>query len=162
VSDTRGAVDALAALKELDGSRIYLAGYSLGGNVALLTAALDDRVAGVIAASAFTPLKTSKKNDGTEGVLQLSHLHGLAPRLGEFAGRESQIPIDYDEILAAIKAPVYLRAPVLDRYAIPANVRAVVRNARTNGARIELNEPVDFNRFPVAAQREAWTWLEKQ
>jgi dienelactone hydrolase len=162
VSDTRAAVDALAALKELDGSRIYLAGYSLGGNVALLTAALDDRVAGVVAASAFTPLKTSKKNDGTEGLLQLSHLHGLAPRLGEFAGRESQIPIDYDEILAAIKAPVYLRAPVLDRYAIPANVRAVVRNARTNGARIELNEPVDFNRFPVAAQREAWTWLEKQ
>ena len=130
--------------------------------MALLTAALDDRLAGVIAASAFTPLRSSKQNDGTEGVLHYSHLHGLAPRLGEFAGRETRIPIDYDEILAAIQAPMYLRAPALDRYAIPAHVRAAVLSAKKNGARIELSEPLDFNRFPVAAQREAWNWLEKQ
>jgi pimeloyl-ACP methyl ester carboxylesterase len=162
VSDTRAAVDALVALKELDAGRVYLAGYSLGGNVALLTAALDDRIAGVIAASAFTPLRSSKQNDGTEGIRHYSHLHGLAPRLGDYAGREAQIPVDYDEILAAIKAPVYLRAPSLDRYAIAAHVRAAVRSVKEKGARIELSEPLDFNRFPIAAQREAWTWLEKQ
>ena len=66
VADTRAAVDALAALEEIDASRIYLAGYSLGGKVALFTAALDDRIAGVIAASAFTPLRTvSRRHRGS-------------------------------------------------------------------------------------------------
>ena len=116
VADTRAAVDALAALTEIDGARIYLAGYSLGGKVALFTAALDDRIAGVIAASAFTPLRTAPAS--TEGLRQYSHLHGLLPRLGFFEGQEPKVPIDYNEVLAAIAPrPVYVRAPTLDRYA---------------------------------------------
>lgn len=155
IADTRAAIDALIGLKEIDAHRIYLAGYSLGGKVGLFTAALDDRVAGVMAASAFTPLRTAKEDDGTEGVRHYSHLHGLVPRLGD------RIAVDYDEILGAIKAPVLLRAPLLDRYAIPANVRAAVENARKAGARIELIEPVDFNRLSAAAQKEMFGWLEK-
>jgi dienelactone hydrolase len=162
VSDTRAAIDALSAMQEIDSRRVYLAGYSLGGKVALFTAALDDRVAGVIAASAFTPLRLSKLTDGTEGVQHYAGLHGLLPRLGEYAGNERQIPIDYDEILSAIKAPVYLRAPQLDRYAIHSNVRAAVQTAVKAGARITVSEPADFNRFPIAAQREAWAWMAKQ
>jgi pimeloyl-ACP methyl ester carboxylesterase len=149
-------------MQELDSKRVYLAGYSLGGKVALFTAALDKRVAGVIAASAFTPLRSSTANDGSEGVRHYSHLHGILPRLGDYVGKEPQIPIDYDEILSAIQVPVYIRAPQLDRYAVPANVRAAVQVATKSGARIELREPADFNRFPVAAQREAWVWLGKQ
>ena len=162
VSDTRAAIDALTAMQEVDSKRIYLAGYSLGGKVALFTAALDSRVAGVVAASAFTPLRSSTATDGTEGVRHYSHLHGIAPRLGDFVGKERQLPIDYDEILSSIKAPVYIRAPQLDRYAITANIRAAVATAVKAGSRIDLREPVDFNRFPVAAQREAWAWLDKQ
>jgi pimeloyl-ACP methyl ester carboxylesterase len=161
VSDTRAAMDALHALREINGDRIYLAGYSLGGNVALLTAALDDRVAGVIAASAFTPLRSSKADDGTEGVRQYSHLHGLLPRLGDYVGKEQSIPVDYDEIMGAIKAPVLLRAPTLDRYAVHSQVVASVEKARKAGARIDLRDPMDVNRFPTAAQREAFSWLEK-
>jgi cephalosporin-C deacetylase-like acetyl esterase len=162
VADTRAAIDALAALKEIDAARIYLAGYSLGGKVALFTAAVDDRVAGVIAASAFTPLRSSKADDGTEGIQHYAQLHGILPRLGDSAADPQSVPVDYDEILGAIKAPVYLRAPLYDRYAIPANVRAAVGKATAFGARIELHEPGDFNRFTTAAQREAWAWLEKQ
>ena len=123
---------------------------------------MDERVAGVIAASAFTPLRASKIDDGTEGVKHYSHLHGIAPRLGDYVGKEQQIPIDYDEILSTIKAPVYLRAPLHDRYTIASNMEAAVERARKSGARIELTQPVDFNRFPVEAQREAWAWLGKQ
>ncbi|HYI96484.1 MAG TPA: alpha/beta fold hydrolase [Bryobacteraceae bacterium] len=154
VADTRAAIDALTALKEMDARRVYLAGYSLGGKIALFTSALDDRVAGVIAASAFTPLRASKDSDGTEGVRHYSHLHGLMPRLGV------NVSIDYDEVLEAIKAPVLLRAPVLDRYASAPGVRTAVENARKAGARIELREPLDFNRFTPAAQKELFAWLE--
>lgn len=161
VSDTRAAIDALQALLEVDGKRVYLAGYSLGGKIGLITAAMDDRVAGVIAASAFTPLRSSSSADGTEGVRQYSHLHALLPRLGDYVGKEKTIPVDYDEILAAIKAPVLLRAPMLDRYAVHSQVVAAVQSARESDAKIELQEPVDFNRFTAAAQREAFAWLEK-
>jgi pimeloyl-ACP methyl ester carboxylesterase len=162
VADTRAAIDALSALKEIDAARIYLAGYSLGGKVALFSAALDDRVAGIVVASAFTPLRSSKPDDGTEGLRHYAQLHGILPRLGDFAGTPQNVPVDYDEILGAIKAPVNVRAPLYDRYAIPANVRAAVAKATAAGARIELHEPGDFNRFTTAAQREAWAWLEKQ
>jgi hypothetical protein len=57
---------------------------------------------------------------------------------------------------------VYLRAPQLDRYAIHSNVRAAVQTAVKAGARITVSEPADFNRFPIAAQREAWAWMAKQ
>ena len=46
VTDTRAAVDAVAALEAVDSSRIYLVGYALGAKVGLITAALDDRVNG--------------------------------------------------------------------------------------------------------------------
>ena len=166
VADTRAAIDAVSAIGELDASRIYLAGYSLGGKVALFTAALDQRVAGVIAASAFTPLRTSSPE--TEGLQHYSHLHGLLPRLGFYAGKEATVPVDYDEIIGAIAPrPVYLRAPTLDRYADLAEVKKAVERARSayaaQGAKeaLELHTPVDFNRFKLDAQKEAFSALER-
>ena len=50
---------------------------------------------------------------------------------------------------------------MLDRYAVHSQVVAAVQSARESGAKIELQEPVDFNRFTAAAQREAFAWLEK-
>lgn len=51
--------------------RIFLAGYSLGGNVALHAAALDARVAGVAAFSAFTPFRTDSNDRPTLGLRRL-------------------------------------------------------------------------------------------
>jgi dienelactone hydrolase len=155
VGDTRAAVRALAALEPIDSKRIYLAGFSLGGNVALWTAALDPSVAGVIAASAFTPLRTAGK--ATEGLEHYTSLHALLPRLHQFENRKSEIPVDYDEILAAIAPrPVYVRAPELDRYANVDDVRRVVKQA---GSHVTLVTPRDFCRFRTDAQREAFDWL---
>ena len=156
VADTRAAIDALTAIGEIDATRIYLAGYSLGGKVALFTAALDDRVAGVIAASAFTPLRHASPD--TEGLRHYSHLHGLLPRLGFFVGKESSVPVDYDEIIRAIAPrPVYLRAPTLDRYANVAHVRNAVAGIPT----VQLDTPADFNRFKLDAQKAAFGALER-
>jgi pimeloyl-ACP methyl ester carboxylesterase len=158
VDDTSSAVEAMAAIAEIDSSKIWLAGYSLGGKVALWTAALDQRVAGVIASSAFTPLRVPSKD--IEGLAEYTSLHGLAPRLAQFRGRESAIPVDYDEILNAV-APrrVYLRAPSLDRYALLPEVK---RAAATAGPHVTLTTPLDFNRFRIDAQKEAFQWLERQ
>jgi dipeptidyl aminopeptidase/acylaminoacyl peptidase len=156
VADTRAAVDAVAELREIDGSRIYLAGYALGGKVALWTAALEPRVRAAVSVAGFAPLRASA-GKGIEGIRQYSHLHGLAPRLGFFLGRESALPVDYDDILAAIAPrPVLVIAPLLDRYAPVEDVRRAVESA---GRHVQLETPADFNRLPVSTLERVADWL---
>ena len=164
VADTRAAVDAMAELEAVDASRIYLAGYALGGKVALFTAALEPRVRAVASVAGFTPLRLAAR--GTEGVKQYAHLHGLMPRFGFFLGQESRLPVDYDEILAAAAPrPVLIVAPTLDRYAPLEGVRRAVEAARRTyqaaGAAdaLTLDTPVDFNRFPAGTRDRVADWL---
>lgn len=169
VADTRAAIDALCALEEVDASRIDLLGYALGGKVALFTAALDERPRAVASVAGFTPMRQDTADKGTEGLRHYSHLHGLLPKLGFFIGRESQLPVDYEELLAAIAPrPVYIVAPALDRYATLADVRAAVEHARNawrkqeKAEALELRTPVDFNRFPMRTQEEVFDWLARR
>ena len=128
VADTRAAIDALVALDAVDASRISLMGYSLGGKVGILTMALDERVHALASVCGFDPLRLDTPDRGVEGIRHYSHLHGLMPRLGFFAGNESRLPFDFDEPLAlASPRPVLLIAPTLDRYARVEDVRAEVR-----------------------------------
>ncbi|MDZ4797905.1 MAG: dienelactone hydrolase family protein [Bryobacteraceae bacterium] len=151
VSDARAAVSAAAAIESFDSQRIYLAGYALGGKVAIWTAALDTRPAGVFAASAFTPLRTA--NDSVEGIAQYTQLHQLVPRF------RFGLSTDYSQLLKAIAPrPVYVRAPTLDRYAILKDIQQAVQYA---GPHVTLATPVDYNRFRQDAQREAVEWLER-
>jgi hypothetical protein len=120
----------------------------------------------VIAASAFTPLRSASPD--TEGLRHYSHLHGLLPRLGFFLGKEAKVPVDYDEIIGAIAPrPVYLRAPTLDWYAKLSEVKEAVDRARSayakmaGGNALELHSPLDFNRFKLDAQKEAFGALER-
>ena len=156
VSDTRALVDAVSALEQVDPSRVYLAGWALGAKVALFTAALDRRVAAAASVAGFTPLRTDTAEKGTEGLRHYSHLHGMVPRFGFYIGKEAELPLDYDDLLAAIAPrPVYVLAPTLDRYATAADVQRVARAARN----VTLDAAVDFNRFPPAAQERVWDWL---
>lgn len=166
MTDTRAAVDALAALQEIDASRIYLLGYALGAKLGLMTAAFDSRVAGVAAVCGFESLRLSDAGKGTEGIRHYSHLHGLIPRLGFFVDREARVPFDYDEIVAlAAPRPVLVVAPTLDRYARIADVRrgsdasrAVYRLLGQEN-RLQLDTPTDFNRFPRRLQERVSGWL---
>ncbi len=170
VADTRAAVAALAALEDIDSSKIYLMGWALGAKVGLVTAALEEKVAGVGAACGFAPLRLDSPEKGTEGVWHYSHLHGLTPRLGFFRGHESRLPVDWDEILAAIAPrPVYLVAPTHDRYSPVADVRVAVSEARKayrllgEETDLELDTPMDFCRFlDSAAERRVHDWLAKK
>ena len=169
VCDTRGVIDALSTLDMIDHSRIYLMGYALGGKVGLVTAALDERVKAVAAVCGIDPLQHTTPGDGTEGVRHYSHLHGLIPRLGFFAGEESRLPFDYDRVLALV-APrsALIVAPTLDRYALVDAVRDEVTQATRvyellgRAEALQLETPLDFNRFMEARQQQVINWVAQQ
>jgi pimeloyl-ACP methyl ester carboxylesterase len=169
VADTRAAIDAVAELDQIDGSRIYLVGYSLGAKVGLITAALDDRIKGLAAVCGVDALRLDTAAKGTEGVKHYSHLHGLLPRLGFFVGHESRLPFDYDEVLATIAPrPVLVVAPALDRYAPVRDVQMEVEAAgkiyvqlgRENALQFET--PLAFNSYTPAMQESVFEWLGKR
>ncbi len=165
VADVRWSVDELSQVDFIDKQKILVAGYSLGGTVGLYSAALDDRIAGVVAVSGFTPMRLDTKGKTAEGIYTYSHLHGLLPRLGFFAEHEERIPYDYHEILASLAPrPLLVVAPTWDQYASFEDVKQVVSEAsniyKLYGAegKIELEAPQDYNRFSSDMQEQVVNW----
>lgn len=152
VSDTRACIDALETFENIDKDKIFLLGNTLGGQVALFTAAKDKRVAGLVTVAAFSPLRVS--NSRYESIRTLSHAHGLIPKLGWYAENPTHSPVDYPEIISRIAPrPLLVIAPVLDRYA---NIPAVKENLATakdaykmHGklANLQTEYPIDINRI---------------
>ncbi len=169
VTDARGALDALQNLDFVDSSRIYLAGYSLGGAVGLYTAATDERVKGVVSIAGFSLMRTIADRPDTEGVKEYSHLHGLLPRLGFFAGQENRIPYDFHEILASIAPrPVLVIAPEWDKDNPKKEVEASLEEAgkiyrlHQSGKNLQSHFPADHNRFSDEMKQKVYDWFEQQ
>jgi pimeloyl-ACP methyl ester carboxylesterase len=166
VEDVRSAIDTLQKDSMVVPDKIYLYGYSIGGTVAIYTAALDARVKGIVAVSAFTPMRTDTAERGTGGIARYSNVHDFIPKLGFFVGHESQLPYDFNDLLALIAPrPVLLVQPTLDRDANPADVRNAVRQAEHiyslygAGNNLQLREPWDFNRLPNNTLNETVQWM---
>jgi hypothetical protein len=92
----------------------------------------------------------------------------LLPRLGFFVGNESRLPFDYGQALALIAPrPVRLVAPLLDGCATVEDVRREVDACRQiyrlSGAEsaLELDTPLDFNRFPRQRQEQVFDWIAR-
>lgn len=169
VEDARAGVDYLRNLELVDPARIYLFGFSLGGTVALFTAAQDQRVAGVVSVCGFTPLRGDRVERGTEGAERYSHLHGLLPRLGFFAGQETRIPVDFADMLAlAAPRPVLVVAPDWDRHAHPEDISAAVDSAAKVYAalgaagKLELLAPQDVHRLSGPMMEQALKWMKER
>jgi dienelactone hydrolase len=176
VHDVRAAVDfavegrgqAHGEVPSLDGQRVYLLGYSLGGMLALHAAALDARVAGVASFAGFTPFRTDRDAKPTGGIRRFWEWHGLLPKLGLFHGREAEIPHDYGDLLALVAPrPCLIVAPQRDRHADFAEVAACVERARqawpTAGGRNALAwlSPDDFSHFQNPQQEMFVDWLSR-
>ena len=86
----------------LDKSHFILAGYSLGGNVALHTAAMDNRVTAVASFAGFTPFKTDWNNKTTGGI---KRLYSLLLSRALVSLTNDEIPYDYDELMSSLIAP---------------------------------------------------------
>lgn len=169
VEDTQAAVASLATLQEIDASRIFLMGYALGGKVALLAAGFDERVRGVASVCGFDPLRLDGPGKGVEGIRQYSHLHGLLPRLGYFAGHEDRVPFDFDEVLATVAPrPALVVTPTLDRYTRLADAQRAIESSKQvytllgNPEALTVAAPVDINKFTARIQKIVFDWLERQ
>lgn len=168
--------ERLEALPFVDASRVYVVGYSFGGAVGLMAAALDARVAGVASFSGFTPMRSDSNARPTGGNQRWYDWHATLPRLGLFQPSKPNesngfvdVPVDYDEVLAAVApraALVY--APLHDRDANATEVAATVSAASAAwsraGARANLTfeQPADYNRFAGPQLAVAREWLQQQ
>lgn len=168
VTDVQAAVLALENMEFVNPKKIYLAGYSLGAKVGLMTAALDNRVAGVVSVAGFTPWRTAANYKEIEGLGVYSHLHGLIPKLGYFKDYENRIPCDYDELIASVAPrPVFVIAPELDRNHPIDAVKSTLNNAakiyRLYQAPQNLSSyfPKDHNRFSDEMKEQVYDWFEK-
>jgi len=166
VEDTKAAIDALSKDAAVDSSRVYLFGYSMGADIAMYTAVLDTRVKGVVSLNGFTPMRTDTESKGTGGIARYFREHDLLPRMGAFAGKETRLPYDYDELIAAIAPrPIYILSPQLARDATPADVKSAVEQAKkvyrlyNAPDNVMLDEPWDYNRLPLGTQDRAIQWM---
>lgn len=166
VEDVRAAVDRLQDERQIDGARVGVVGYSVGGTVALHAAALDPRIQSVVAISAFTPMRTDTADRPTGGLARLSVEYPLLPRLGLFIGNEPRLPYDYDGLLALIAPrPLLVVQPARDRDAAPAEVRETTDRVRRvyslfdSAGNLELLEPDDYQRLSTPTQNAVLSWM---
>lgn len=164
VHDVQRGIDFIegeAAAFDLDPSRVYLVGYSLGGMVALHAGALDSRIAGIAVHAGFTPFRTDHDAAPTGGRKRWSHWHGLLPKLGLFQGSGGTLPYDVDELLvAASPRPILVVAPQNDWHVTLDDVRACLEKAQASHPRITFETPVESNRFQARQQERVLRWLE--
>lgn len=103
-------VDYLLTVPQIDKTRIAITGYSRGGKMALIAAALDERIAAVIAGSTgvggVTPWRLSGEYGAGEGVESTTRSFPIwfHPRLRFFSGKEDRLPVD-GNLIAAMIAP---------------------------------------------------------
>jgi dienelactone hydrolase len=166
IEDLHAAVDVLQKDSLVDAGHISVYGFTMGGTLGLYAAALDERISGVVAICGFTPMRTDTPDKVMSGMTRYSHLYGLIPRLGLFAGKESQLPYDFDDLIALIAPrPVLIVQPQKDRDADPEEVRAAVSRAQKiytfSGAekKLELQEPDDYGRLTNATQDRVIQWM---
>jgi len=75
-------------------------------------------------------------------------LHALTPRLGIFQGRETELPLDYDDILQLLaRKPCLLVTPKRDRFADHNAIAAMIHSLPNKDQTITWQAPNDVNRF---------------
>lgn len=116
------AVDVLAAEPGVDARRIALWGHSRNAKSALLAAALDPRIAMVIAHQSGTGGASLARGGTGESVAQITEAypHWFAPAYAAYAEREDALPVDQHLLLALIAPrPVLLGNAERDAWSDP-------------------------------------------
>jgi pimeloyl-ACP methyl ester carboxylesterase len=166
--DARAALDAMAQLPYIDPENITVVGYAQGAFVAAHLAALDDRPARFVLVAPPLPYRLDTDINETGGILRWSKDSMLLPALGLFAGNETRIPYDLDDLLAlAAPKPVLLVHPKYDRFAPSAPFSAFADRMTAlyrdlgKAADLALLQPETYNQFNEDVQKELITALAK-
>ena len=114
--DVRRAVDFLGQRHEVDQRRIAVYGWSQGGQMAIIGAALDERIAAVVSVCGWGPLRGVGGSRARNWVQSYNF-----PRLAPHLAAAQPLPVDFDHLVACV-AP----RPLLD-------VRAVADDTFANG-----------------------------
>ncbi len=97
-------IDALEQDEALKGRDHITWGHSRYGKSALVAAAYDERIDGVIAHQSGTggaSLNRRKKGESVGSITE-SYPHWFAERYSEYAGREDELPVDQHQLLALV------------------------------------------------------------
>lgn len=168
-----GQPDAPIPYPLVDPSRVYVVGYGLGGTVALLTAALDARIAGYATVSGFTSLRNDTDTSRSGGNRRWWQLHATQPRLGWYAGNEAVLPYDDDDALTVLSrragagsggVPGLVYQPSADRFCDAAAVQRMVTTAQGNGYNaLQVQVPSGaINALNSQAREAVIAWLAQQ
>eukprot|EP01060_Flectonema_neradi_P026670 TRINITY_DN3587_c0_g1_i1.p1 TRINITY_DN3587_c0_g1~~TRINITY_DN3587_c0_g1_i1.p1 ORF type:complete len:744 (+),score=98.51 TRINITY_DN3587_c0_g1_i1:34-2232(+) len=134
--------DQFDSLPLIDPTKITVAGYSLGGNVAIHSAVLDPRISAVATLSSWTPMRSDTSDLPTGGLSRLFDLHGLIPRLGFFLGKEGTVPYDYKEILSYLASrSILVHAPQHDRDATFSHVADTINSVKASSPKLTFSSP---------------------
>jgi len=166
--DARAALDAMRQLPYIDPDNITVLGYAQGAFVAAHLAALDDRPARFVLVAPPLPFRLDTDVNETGGILRWSKDNMLLPALGLFAGKETRIPYDLDELLGmAAPKPLLLVHPKYDRLAPGEPFKTFTDRmaARYKDAgkpeNLVLLEPGTYNQFNEDVQKELVAALAK-
>jgi hypothetical protein len=131
--------DVLTFVPLPDMKRVYAAGYSIGGAVALHAAFFDSRISGVASFSGFTPMRTDDDSRPTGGAARWYSWHSTLPRLGWLRDPSllQHVPYDYDELISAL-APrqALFYTPLQDRDSTLEDVNSCLTTASEAWAKL--------------------------
>ncbi len=102
------AVDYLVTLPEVDKAKIGITGHSRNGKMALLAAAMDERIGAAVPSSGNSgesnPWRFTSEPFANESIELLAgaQSHWFHPRLRFFSGREDKLPVDQNSLMALI------------------------------------------------------------
>lgn len=162
----------------LDGSKLFVVGYDVGGRAALYMGATDTtsagggggrrrgkRVKGIVSINGYTPMRSDTNSSPTGGIRRLWDWHALQPALGFFDGREAQLPFDMEDVLVeasgnASETQLLIYQQEFDRENSFAGVKASVERARRAGAAVELLSAPTVNMLNDDVHAAVIRWLK--
>ena len=165
VWDNIRGIDLLETLPQVNRKRIGIIGHGLGGQSALLTAALDYRISATVTSCGFTSFARYKP-DATAKLSEPKQM----PRIASAYGNDpAKIPFDYAEVIASlVPRAVYIIAPQQDDVMDVQGVKDAVAGATPVYALkrvptlLKAEYPEGPRDFPPAMHDDVYKWLEQR
>ncbi len=164
--DARSAIDVLLSRSYVDPTGVYIVGHGLGALVGICESSTDNRIAGAALVGPPPPFRTDTNESETGGIRRWSHQTMLLPQLGHYIGRESQIPCDWPELLAAqAPRPILMIAPKFNRHApypqMTIGIESIRRAYQNLGVENEVttHSPDKLENFDGQTQSTVIDWL---